>query len=306
MISHCRLSVPNICAVWQPVHTSTENLNDMQQEALAEKDVIASVDAYFVCNGKELHDFEGGEAVVSMDVALDSKTDKTHIFVYYIDDEGNFEEMVTWIEDGIIYFKTTHFSDYVIIYDENKTNATKKSVKAPYIKMSKTIGLGNKFALNVTNVSEKARVTYTSSDESVATVDDNGVITAVGKGRCTIVGVIKQKGTAYKFAIDVKVKKTNRGNRQLKEKECLTPDSVTPLLNIYKAVSTKKPFALNIKRLAEDAAVTYTSEDESIATVSEDGVITGLRKGYTGINVYIQQNGKSYQYRIYVRVSTGK
>ena len=286
--------------------TSTESLNDTQQEALAEKDVIASVDAYFVCNGKELHDFEGGEAVVGMDVKLDSTINKTHIFVYYVDEEGNFEEMVTWFDGTQLLFKTTHFSDYVIIYDENKTNATKKSVKAPYIRMSKTIGLGNKFALNVTNVSERARVTYTSSDESVATVDDNGMITAVGKGKCTIVGVIKQKGTAYKFAIAVTVKKTNRGNRQLKENECLTPDSVTPLLNIYKAVSTKKPFALNIKRLAEDATVTYTSENESIATVSEDGVITGLKKGYTGINVYIHQNGKSYQYRVYVRVSTGK
>lgn len=187
--------------------------------------------------------------------------------------------------------------------DDSSENSKAKSVRVPYLKLSKTLGLGNSFKLKVTNVFDDASVTFSSSDKSVATVDKNGVIKAVGIGKCTVKGVIKQLGTAYKFAVAITVKKISSGNRQIKDSECLTPNSLTPLLNIYRVVTTKKPLSLNIKRLSDDAEVTYSSEDETIATVSRDGVVTGLRKGYTGILITVKQNEQTYQYRVYVRIS---
>lgn len=156
----------------------------------------------------------------------------------------------------------------------------------------------------MTNVAENATVKFTSSDESVATVDKNGVIRATGLGECNIKCVIKQNGTSYKFRITVRVLENCRGNRQIKASECLTPNSTTPLLNIYKLVNADKPVKLNVGKLAKNATVTYSVEDETIAAVSEGGVITGLADGTTGISVYVTQKGQTYQYRLFVRVST--
>lgn len=183
---------------------------------------------------------------------------------------------------------------------------TTKPAKAPYINLTKTIGLGNSFKLNVTNVFDDAKVSFISSDKSVAKVDKTGVITAVGTGKCKITGVVNQNNIKYKYVITVKVKKTSSGNRKLKEDECLTPNSLTPLLNIYKVVGAGKDLNLNLKDLAKDAVVTCSSEDESIATVTDDGVITGIKKGYTGINVSIAQDDTVFQYRVYVRVKKSK
>ena len=282
-------------------------LNRAQQKAIENENVVTVVDVRILSNGKEIHDFNGG--IIKIEINFDSKkmSDLKHFFAKYVAENGKTEDVETTNDGRYIIFKTGHLSDYVIVYDESRENGTgaeaAKAVKAPYIKLSKTIGLGNTFSMAVTNVADDANVKYSSSDRSVATVDGNGVITAVGIGRCTVKGVIKQHGTTYKFAVAVTVKDTGKGNRSIKADECLTPNSLTPLFNAYKAVNTARPFKLNIKRLAEDAVVTFTSEDETVAEVSKDGVITGLKKGYTGISVYVKQNGQTLQYRVFVRVS---
>lgn len=282
-------------------------LNRAQQKAIENENVVTVVDVRILSNGKEIHDFNGG--IIKIEINFDSKkmSDLKHFFAKYVAENGKTEDVETTNDGRYIIFKTGHLSDYVIVYDESRENGTgaeaAKAVKAPYIKLSKTIGLGNTFSMAVTNVADDANVKYSSSDRSVATVDGNGVITAVGIGRCTVKGVIKQHGTTYKFAVAVTVKDTGKGNRSIKADECLTPNSLTPLFNVYKAVNTARPFKLNIKRLAEDAVVTFTSEDETVAEVSKDGVITGLKKGYTGISVYVKQNGQTLQYRVFVRVS---
>lgn len=215
------------------------------------------------------------------------------------------------IEDGdyaynptpiIIILPTEPATTEDTIDESTATDSMAKTVIVPYLKLSKTIGLGNKFALNVTNIFDDANVEFTSSNQKVATVDANGVITAKATGKCTVKGIIKQGRTTYKFIIAVTVRNTNKGNRQLKDSECLTPNSLTPLLNVYKALGINKSMTLNIKRLADNAVLTFSSEDESIATVSDKGVVTGVKKGLTGINIYIKQDGYNAQYRVVVKV----
>lgn len=281
-----------------------EDLNAAQQEALEEVKVEGTFDAHVESNGVEVHEFNGGNVEVSLSFVPEQGKDPKHYFIYYVADDGSTEKFDTRYEGGRIIFITSHLSDYVIVYDETKTNSTKKAAKAPILKMKKTIGLGKKYALKVTNVAENAAVKFTSSDESVATVDKNGVIRATGLGECNIKCVIKQNGTSYKFRITVRVLENCKGNRQIKDSECLTPNSITPLLNIYKLVNEEKPVQLDIGKLTKKAKVTYTVEDESIASVSEGGVITGLADGTTGISVYVTQKGQTYQYRLFVRVST--
>lgn len=279
-------------------------LNNAQQKAIKNDNVVTIVDARILSNGKEIHKLNGGSALIKIKPDGEKILKNRKYTVKYVSEDGTVEVIETTTDGSHIIFKISHFSDYVIVYDEDTENDTEvKTVKAPYIKLSKTIGLGNTFNVAVTNVADDANVKYSSSDKSVATVDRNGAITAVGIGKCTVKGVIKQHGTTYKFAIAVTVKDTGKGNRLIKDDECLTPNSLTPLFNVYKVVNTARPFKINIKRLAEDAVVTYSSEDETIAVVSKDGIITGLKRGYVGINVYVKQNGQTLQYRVFVRVS---
>lgn len=56
----------------------------------------------------------------------------------------------------------------------------------PEIKMGKTFDLSQYVTINPANATEKG-VTYTSSDESIATVDANGIITAKAIGEATII-----------------------------------------------------------------------------------------------------------------------
>lgn len=72
----------------------------------------------------------------------------------------------------------------------------------------KTLYVGYKdYSITMKNVAEEGKVTYSSSDESVAKVTDKGVICPVAAGKATITVEVVQSGKSYKSAIAVTVKK---------------------------------------------------------------------------------------------------
>ena len=82
-----------------------------------------------------------------------------------------------------------------------------QSVKAE--KTSVTLAQGSKYAMKLTFTPADAlnrTMTWSSSDKSVATVDANGKITAVGDGSATIT-VTSKADSSKKVSIKVKVKK---------------------------------------------------------------------------------------------------
>ena len=97
-------------------------LNDAQKTALSDMEVVSNFDAYFESNGSRIHDFKGGTAKVSIAFSLDSTKDARFYHIYYVADNGTMERQATAVEDGYISFVATHFSDYVVIYDENDSN----------------------------------------------------------------------------------------------------------------------------------------------------------------------------------------
>ena len=112
-------------------------------------------------------------------------------------------------------------------------------------------------------------VTWVSSDESVATVDENGLVTAVSPGTATITAT------------------TNDGS------ELSASCAVTVLPNIVLAtsmdlnqsnaeVNVGETVQLTATMLPEDATdktVTWASSDESIAAVDENGLVTAVAPG---------------------------
>ena len=109
-------------------------------------------------------------------------------------------------------------------------------------------------------------VLWTSDDESVATVNSNGLVTAVGNGNATItVKTVDQEKTATcqitvaQYVTSVTLDKTSL-TLQIGDKETLLVTSVSP-------------------DNAADKTVVWTSSDENVAMVNSSGLVAALSKG---------------------------
>ncbi len=157
-----------------------------------------------------------------------------------------------------------------------------------------TLAAGEKELLRVRylpeNVTETKKVTWTSSDKKTATVNDQGVVQGVKKGSCTITATWKSSDNKRTCSKQVAVVVT------------------TPLEEIKIVNSKKKQVSLvylNIKangtKTTEQLSATLTptghsgsnkvewgSSNEEVATVSSNGTVTPLKKGYTTITASCQ------------------
>lgn len=128
------------------------------------------------------------------------------------------------------------------------------------------------------------KVTYSSSNTKVATVDGSGKITAVGGGSATITAKAGSKSATCN--VTVTVPQTGIS---------LSGDS-------SKSVAQGSKITLKIKKVPADAtdnySTTWTSANTDIATVSSKGVVTGVALGETTITA--KQNNWTVTYKITV------
>jgi uncharacterized protein YjdB len=146
-------------------------------------------------------------------------------------------------------------------------------------KLSVLLNQGESVKLSVTSTpSDNSKYTWTSSDETVATVDENGVVTAVNTGKANIYA--ENTDDNFKEYIPVVVVEGTADETRL---------AVSLGLN-----QTKKLY------LNDDYKnITWSSNDDSKVTVSDSGEITGIAKGLALINA--SYNDETYN--IYVRVT---
>jgi uncharacterized protein YjdB len=123
---------------------------------------------------------------------------------------------------------------------------------------------------------DEQRVTYSSDNSEVVMVDANGVIQAYGVGT-TNVTVRTIDGSVLAVTIPVEV---------LSSLVLVTDITIEPaVVTLTVAAPTQQ---LTVTVLPEDAtrpAVTYTSSDPAIATVSATGLVTRVANGTTNITV---------------------
>ena len=131
------------------------------------------------------------------------------------------------------------------------------------------------------------KVTWTSSDESIATVDENGTVTAVGEGKVTITATSEDGGfTASK---EINILFNHLTGISFKEK------SADIIINESKELELiYDPENASLK------TVTWTSSDESIATVDENGKVTAVGDGTATITVTSKDGGYSASIEIHV------
>ncbi len=135
----------------------------------------------------------------------------------------------------------------------------------------------NVLPFDVTDVPE---ITYLSSNTSVATVDANGKITAVGKGTATIT-VTATAGTNVKTAtVSVTVKLLA---------ETISVDETK---NILTGCNSTLSVVVGPEGCEENYEISYSSSNEEIATVDTNGKVTGVKEGVATITVTLKVNGK--------------
>ncbi len=185
-----------------------------------------------------------------------------------------------------------------------KTVKVKKPVAIPNFTMDKLIYLGSEFKLNVANIPKDAKITYKSANNVIAKIDKNGKITPVKAGKTVITGTVTKDGIPYQFTVNVTVQETDNRTLNLKDQAVQTSTD-NPVLLVYKLVNKNKTTKINLNGYSNSVSISYISADSSIATVSKDGIIKGIKKGTTTVTATLAQNDTIYTYIIKVRVDDG-
>lgn len=131
----------------------------------------------------------------------------------------------------------------------------------------------------ITKAAEKLTLAWTSSDESVATVDETGTVTAVAAGEAEITAAVKDTEMQDVCVITVKVS----------AKELKVPDTMEVKLN------DTDETAIEAKCEPEDASnisFDFASSDEEVATVDKDGKVKVLKAGECDITTTLMQDGE--------------
>ena len=131
----------------------------------------------------------------------------------------------------------------------------------------------------IAKAAEKLTLAWTSSDESVATVDETGTVTAVAAGEAEITAAVKDTEMQDVCVITVKVS----------AKELKVPDTLEVKLN------DTDETAIEAKCEPEDASnisFDFASGDEEVATVDKDGKVKVLKAGECDITTTLMQDGE--------------
>ena len=156
---------------------------------------------------------------------------------------------------------------------------------------------GNYHLLNVVALPENTtdEIIYTSADESIATVSENGRITAVSEGETVIYitcGNIQQVcPVVCRFTVETQpeTEATEAAAGETEEQTEQTtaptsaPDVVLKLEKTDVMLGVYYEFQLKLDCDLEQNQVTWTSEHPHIATVDENGVVKALKSGTTAI-----------------------
>ena len=167
--------------------------------------------------------------------------------------------------------------DDIFANEDNPSSAYLSIIEKPV-----TIKIGDTYKRTASSLSD-AVIEYTSSDTNVATVDNEGVVTAIAEGETTITATATGKsisGTMIFLPASVSYKVTVAKNS-------LPVTSIT--LNETKLIKKPGDAAVTLTATvapddATDKTVAWTSSNESVATVT-DGVVNFIAAGTATITV---------------------
>ena len=188
--------------------------------------------------------------------------------VVTVDADGN----VTAVSAGEAYVTATvKDKDGLTAKTQVRVAVTPTGVEAPETLALVTNGENTK-KLDAKMVPEDAtdgKLAYKSSDEAVATVDENGIVTAVANGECVITAYVASGAGDAALQAETKVTVTT-------QVDAVTLSQNEGILNVGKSFTLT---ATVTPEEVADTAVTWSSSDEAVATVDSNGKVTAVATG---------------------------
>ena len=173
-------------------------------------------------------------------------------------------------------------------------------------KKSSTIYLG--FELDITPVIKNGHdfvdisdwtLTWESSDPSIAAVSEEGVVSGINLGEATVSCTAVKDGTTLTASAAITVIELKIYNLSTESVDLL--GDFAPLAIQDSSSATIELLAVDIRTLQEtpvESGVTWSTADETVATVSQTGVVTGVSNGNT--KVIAQYQGDTYEADVFV------
>jgi polygalacturonase/uncharacterized protein YjdB len=192
-------------------------------------------------------------------------------------------KIATVTQKGVVRAKNKGKCTITAVVKGTKKKATCKIiVGTPISKITpknKAVALtvAQKHTLKVTIAPSGAttkKLTYISSNPTIATVSEKGVITAKKVGK-TVIAITATDGTGKKATVTVTVK-----NPVVVSKVSMNSEIVTVKVG---ATTTLVPTVLPSN--AANKKVTYSSDKTSVAKVDANGVVTGVAAGRANITI---------------------
>ena len=183
--------------------------------------------------------------------------------------------------------------DYKVIVEETKIEYTNGLYDNYPLYINNTFDLSKYLLVTPLEATYKT-LSYTSSDSSIISIDENGLMTALKEGNVTI--TVTSKGgvkTEVSFNVLIPVSKISTDIVENQIERGSTFDLSTHITVLPDNASNKE--------------VEYLSSDSSIATVDENGLITTLAKGNFSITVTSKDSNSVYKtidFISYVRVKS--
>lgn len=144
---------------------------------------------------------------------------------------------------------------------------------------SSTIAVGDTTSLSLavlpTSAANYIDVTLSSSDPSVATVNNFGKVTGVAPGKATITATSGDVSCSATITVVAAASSTTGATQSI---------SLNTNYVVLKPGSSKT-ITGTVSPSSSSQALTFTSQDKSIATVNANGVITGVSTGATAVIV---------------------
>jgi len=157
-----------------------------------------------------------------------------------------------------------------------------------------TMQNGTCVKLNATTIPAGQKVSWSSTNPSVASIDSNGMVTAHKEGTTTINADMIYNGEVCFSFCTVKVTKSK--------------EDVVPKITINKSrleITDTTSDRLTAATTPGGQSVSWSSSDSKVAKVS-NGVVTGVKAGTTTITASMRYNGITYSAKCNVTVAASK
>ncbi len=223
----------------------------------------------------ELSKGQSSEALKVIYTPADTTDDKTVTW-------SSADEKIATVKNGVVTAKATGTTKITATVGTHKAECTVRvNAKLTGIKVTPdkvTVEKGQTANLNVTylpaDTTDETAVTWKSENESVATVDEDGVVTAVAGGTTKVIATAKAN---------------NKITAVCEVKVPIHTESIalnkTEITGLRKGDTEKLTVSFEPANTEDSQEVKWTSSDPTVASVNNDGVVKGIKSGEATITV---------------------